>query len=147
MKSLKNPRLTALIIALVVLLASVLAQAGDERPIISADLGALTWRPLGPANMGGRVAAVALVPGSRTDFYVGFATGGLFKTTNLGTTFQEVFGHQATSSIGALGVANVPEDWSGWDDLAAAGDSVPVADREKLGAGRLGSAGTIQGPH
>lgn len=29
--------------------------------------------------MGGRVAAIALVPGSRTAFYVGYATGGIFK--------------------------------------------------------------------
>ena len=115
------------------------------RAISAGDLGPLAWRPIGPANMGGRVAAIALVPGSRTDFYVGFATGGLFKTTNLGTTFQEVFRHEATSSIGAIGVANAPDDWPGWDDLAAAGDTVAPEDRAEKGAGRIVWVGTGEG--
>ena len=38
--------------------------------------------------MGGRVAAIALVPGSRTSFYVGYGTGGVFKTENLGRDFR-----------------------------------------------------------
>jgi photosystem II stability/assembly factor-like uncharacterized protein len=124
---------------------SFAARDDADRTLTAADLSPLTWRPIGPANMGGRVSAVALVPGSRTDFYVGFATGGLFKTTNLGTTFQEVFRHEATSSIGAVGVANADPHWSGWDDLAAAGDTVPLADRTELGAGRIVWVGTGEG--
>ena len=136
-----------LILAAAVLLVASAAHAGKEteRLITTGDLAALAWRPLGPANMGGRVSAVALVPGSRTDFYVGFATGGLFKSNNLGTTFQEVFRHESTSSIGALAVANAPKDWVGWEDLAAEGDTVPVAEREKAGAGRIVWVGTGEG--
>jgi photosystem II stability/assembly factor-like uncharacterized protein len=119
--------------------------AAEKRDITADDLRPLTWRPIGPANMGGRVAALALVPGSRTDFYVGFATGGLFKSTNLGTTFQEVFRHQETSSIGAIGVVNAPEDWKGWDDLAAAGDTVAAVDRAEKGIGRVVWVGTGEG--
>jgi len=121
------------------------AKEKDTRAVTTTDLGALTWRPIGPANMGGRVAAIALVPGSPSEFYVGFATGGLFKTSNLGTTFQEVFSHEATSSIGAIGVVNVTEDWKGWADLEAAGDTVASADRAKMGAGRVVWVGTGEG--
>jgi photosystem II stability/assembly factor-like uncharacterized protein len=132
---------------LVVFLASPPAPAreDDSREITSRDLEPLAWRAIGPANMGGRVAAVALVPGSRTDFYVGFATGGLFKSTNLGTTFQEVFRHEATSSIGAIGVVNAPENWVGWDLATAAGDTVAMEDRAEQGRGRVVWVGTGEG--
>ena len=69
--------------------------AAGHRQVQADDLAAVGWRAIGPANMSGRVSAVALVPGSRTEFYVGFATGGVFKTANLGTTFSEVFRHEA----------------------------------------------------
>jgi hypothetical protein len=58
--------------------------------------------------MGGRVAAIALVPGSRTSFYVGYGIGGIFKTENLGVTFTPVFDAQPNLSIGALAVADGP---------------------------------------
>ena len=122
--------------AVLVIASGAYARKEAERLITTADLTALAWRPIGPANMGGRVSALALVPCSRTDSYVGFATGGLFKSNNLGTTLQGVFRHESTSSIGALGVANAPEDWVGWENLAAAGDTVPVAEWEKEGTGR-----------
>jgi photosystem II stability/assembly factor-like uncharacterized protein len=117
----------------------------DSRTIRAGDLGPLSWRAIGPANMGGRVSAVALVPGSRTDFFVGFATGGVFKTTNLGTTFQEVFRQEATSSIGALAVAHAPVDWVGWEEMAAAGDTVALEERAEQGAGRVVWVGTGEG--
>lgn len=119
--------------------------ADEDRTITERDISALGWRAIGPTSMGGRVAAVALVPGSRTEFYVGFATGGIFKTTNLGTTFSEVFKDKETSSIGAIGVAHAPADWPGWDAMAAAGDTVPVAERQEKGRGRIVWVGTGEG--
>ncbi|PYV14699.1 MAG: hypothetical protein DMG07_11420 [Acidobacteria bacterium] len=47
----------------------------------------LKWRSIGPANMGGRVTDIAGLPGDPYTFYVGGADGGIFKTTNGGTTF------------------------------------------------------------
>jgi len=129
------------------LLLSVLtsAAAADERAVTARDLGALKWRAIGPTNMGGRATAIALVPGSRTEFYVGFATGGLFKTTNLGTTFSEVFRRHETCSIGAVGVAHAPAHWPGWEAMAAAGDTVAMEDREEAGRGRIVWVGTGEG--
>lgn len=122
------------------------AAAAGRRQVQADDLAAVGWRAIGPANMGGRVSAVALAPGSRTEFYVGFATGGLFKTTNLGTTFSEVFRHEATASIGALAVAYAPEAWAGWAAAEAGADSAALAKpRAERGKGKIVWVGTGEG--
>ena len=121
-------RPAVLLVIVLLVLVPLVADAADERVVTERDLGALVWRPIGPTNMGGRATAIALVPGSRTEFYVGYATGGLFKTTNLGTTFSEVFRRHETCSIGAVGVAHAPADWPGWEAMAAAGYRVTAFD-------------------
>ena len=80
---------------------------GQEEPgPVAADLfRSLSWRSIGPANMGGRVSEITLVPGKPAQFYVGTGTGGLFKTTNAGTTFAPVFDDQPVLSIGSVAVA------------------------------------------
>ena len=90
-----------------------LAAAQSSRPATAEDFRALAWRSVGPANMGGRVAALALVPGSRKAFFAGFATGGVWKTDNLGVTFQPVFDQQQTQCIGAIACADEKVVWVG----------------------------------
>lgn len=105
--------------ALVILPVAVSQQAGSDdrsRSLTAEDIEALTWRSIGPANMGGRVASIALAPDDPHTYYVGYATGGLWKTTNNGTTFTPVFDEYETASIGAVAVANAPDDWPGWQD-------------------------------
>src|SRR5262245_36961966 len=51
----------------------------------------LRWRALGPAIVGGRIDDIAVVEGNASTFYVGVATGGVWKTTNAGTTFDPIF--------------------------------------------------------
>ena len=68
-------------------------------------LGDLAWRNIGPANMGGRVSAIEGVTGNPSTYYVGGADGGIFKTTNNGVTFEEIFNDQDAYSIGAIAVA------------------------------------------
>ncbi len=135
----------SLFLILCVLAGSVWAGNDNHRVITATDLNSIGWRSIGPANMGGRVAAIALVPGSTTEFYVGYATGGLFKTNNMGTTFSEVFRDKETSSIGAVAVANAPSDWPGWSAQAADGDTVAVEDRAEQGRGRIVWVGTGEG--
>ena len=60
----------------------------------------LAWREVGPTIMGGRVADVAVVESNPSIFYVGAATGGVWKTVNHGTTFEPIFEDQPTASIG-----------------------------------------------
>jgi photosystem II stability/assembly factor-like uncharacterized protein len=63
------------------------------------------WRFIGPSDLGGRCTDVAVPFGSRTVFYAGAATGGVFKTVNAGTTWEPVFDDMPTLSIGDLAVA------------------------------------------
>ncbi len=72
-------------------------------------------RNIGPAMMGGRVAAIAMHPTDPWTYYVGLGTGGIMKTTDNGGTFKAVFEDQPVAAIGALAVA--PSDpkvvWAG----------------------------------
>ena len=81
---------------------------GDKALVEAPEAAAiknLTWRAIGPANPGGRVPAIAGVPGDPSTFYVGGANGGIFKTTNGGTTFKPIFDNQPVISIGAIALA------------------------------------------
>jgi photosystem II stability/assembly factor-like uncharacterized protein len=64
----------------------------------------LTFRALGPPNMGGRISDLAVVEKHPATWYLATGTGGLFKTTNDGTTWSAVFEHQPVASIGAVAV-------------------------------------------
>lgn len=86
-------------------------QTPDPNRLLKAsDLKSLSWRSIGPANMSGRVAAIAQMPGSSKSFFVGFGTGGLFKTDNHGTTFAALFEKEATASIGSVAVCKAASD-------------------------------------
>ena len=65
----------------------------------------LRYRSIGPASMGGRVDDIEAVESDPFTVYVGFATGGLWKTTNNGTTWTPLFDEQAVSSIGDVAIA------------------------------------------
>ena len=78
------------------------ATTGD--PVTDA-LRALNFRSVGPANMGGRVSAVLGVPGDPKTFFVAGADGGVWKTTDAGTTFDGVFENYPAYSVGALALA------------------------------------------
>jgi hypothetical protein len=75
----------------------------------------LKARSIGPAVMGGRVSDIAIDPRNSAVFYVGLATGGLFKTGNNGVSFDAVFDKQSALSIGAVAVAPSDSDviWVG----------------------------------
>ncbi len=68
-------------------------------------LAPFVWRSIGPANMGGRVDDIAVVDGDPSTFYIGFATGGIWKTTNNGTTWTPIFDTYQVSSIGDIAIA------------------------------------------
>ncbi|MFC1492993.1 WD40/YVTN/BNR-like repeat-containing protein, partial [candidate division KSB1 bacterium] len=61
-------------------------------------------RCIGPAGMSGRVATIDAVAENPDIFFVGAATGGLWKTVNGGITFKPVFDDQPVSSIGAVAI-------------------------------------------
>jgi photosystem II stability/assembly factor-like uncharacterized protein len=64
----------------------------------------LKWRLIGPFR-GGRVVAIAGVPGDSTTFYFGAVNGGIWKTSDAGTVWTPIFDGQPVGSIGAIAVA------------------------------------------
>jgi photosystem II stability/assembly factor-like uncharacterized protein len=92
--------------------------------------------------MSGRVSCLAYEPGNSKVFYAGFATGGLWRTENRGTTFTPLFDDQVTSSIGSLAVCHAPADWDGWTDEDK---KLAKKDREKKGKGQILWVGTGEG--
>ncbi|HEY8296720.1 MAG TPA: hypothetical protein VIG32_01680, partial [Candidatus Baltobacteraceae bacterium] len=71
-------------------------------PTPGPPFGNETWREIGPATAGGRIAAVE---GSATDpklYYVGTAGGGVWKSADGGLTWAAVFADQKWASIGAV---------------------------------------------
>src|SRR5436305_587847 len=75
----------------------------------------LKARSIGPATPGGRVSEIAIDPRNPAVFFVGFSTGGLFKTADNGVTFDAVFDKEAVQSIGAVAIAlsNTDVVWVG----------------------------------
>ena len=67
----------------------------------------INFTNIGPSIMSGRVVDVAVNPSNTIEFYVGYASGGLWYTNNNGTTFIPVLDSSPTQNIGDIAV-----DWS-----------------------------------
>jgi photosystem II stability/assembly factor-like uncharacterized protein len=76
---------------------SLLAQSADVS-------SAMHWRSIGPIRAG-RARALAGVPTQPNVFYAGFDNGGVWRTTDYGSTWVPLFDDQPTGSIGAIAVA------------------------------------------
>ncbi len=77
----------------------------QEGKIDSDTISGLGARNIGSAEMSGRVAALAGVKeNGRLTVYVGAASGGVWKSTNGGTTYKPVFDKQTSQSIGAIAI-------------------------------------------
>jgi photosystem II stability/assembly factor-like uncharacterized protein len=71
----------------------------------SDTISGLGARNIGSATMSGRVSALAAVKeDGKLTVYVGAASGGVWKSTNGGTTFKPLFDKESTQSIGAIAI-------------------------------------------
>src|ERR1700722_18980394 len=84
-------------LALVLLSSTALAQDASL-------FEGLEWRSIGPAAVGGRMTDIEGIPGNPWLVYAASASGGLWKTTNGGTTWTPIFDHASTISIGDIAV-------------------------------------------
>ncbi len=73
----------------------------------------LHWRNIGPE--GNRFSAAAGIPGDPHTYYVGAASGGIYKTTDGGVNWAPIFDDQPVQSIGALAVSQSDPNvvWAG----------------------------------
>lgn len=90
----------------------------------------LSFEYLGPESAG-RFAAIAGIPGDTTTFFLGAASGGVWKTTDGGQTFEPTFDAQDAQAIGALAVAPSDPDivWAG------TGEAWAIRDADVMGNG------------
>src|SRR5437867_13301249 len=64
----------------------------------------MRWRDIGPTRAG-RARALAGVPSQPNVFYIGFDNGGVWRSTDYGSTWEPLFDREPTGSIGAIAVA------------------------------------------
>ena len=90
------------------------SQPPDPTLIAEAARG-LPLRGIGPALMGGRIADIAVHPDDPTTWYVAVGSGGVWKTTNAGTSWTPVFDDQPSYSIGDVAIDPSDPDivWAG----------------------------------
>ena len=83
-----------------------------ERVSVFADL---EWRAVGPRLQGGRIEAIAVPPGHHGTIYVAPGSGNLWKTVNNGLTWEPIFEHESTFTIGDVAVSSSNPDiiWVG----------------------------------
>jgi photosystem II stability/assembly factor-like uncharacterized protein len=99
-------RRTPLMVALAALAAfTPELRAQTPQLLDSALLSEFRWRSVGPTNMSGRVSDVEGIPGPSKTFYVAAVAGGVWKTTNNGTSFQLVWDDPRVVSMGDLAIA------------------------------------------
>jgi len=72
-----------------------------EKKIVSG----LKFRLLGPALTSGRIADIAIHKRNKDTWYIAAASGGVWKTTNHGTTFNPIFDNYGSYSIGCISIA------------------------------------------
>jgi len=113
-------RLTTLSFCLMIVLISAPAMAAkdkkkdkkpeDEGKMKGATFAGLKLRSIGPALMSGRIADIAMHPENLGTWYIAVGSGGVWKTTNSGTTWSSIFDGQGSYSIGCITIdPNRPE--------------------------------------
>ncbi len=110
------PRLLRVLLLVLGVIAARRAAAQtvpNATTIPSSIFGQLHWRTIGPE--GNRFTSAAGIPGDPLTYYVGAASGGIWKTTDGGVHWQSIFDAQPVQSIGSLAIARSDPNvvWAG----------------------------------
>ncbi len=157
MRTLRVGSVVLLVVAALALPAAVSAQRSGrfQRAPHPSPAEPLHFQYLGPPSAG-RVAAIAGIPGDTLTYFLGAASGGVWKTTDGGKTFEPTFDHEDVQAIGALAVS--PSDprqvWAGTGEAWAIRDADVMGDGiykstdggdtwTHMGLARTGRIGTI----
>ena len=99
------------------------------------------WAFEGPVNTGGRISAIAMPPSDWQTIYAGAASGGIFKSTNNGNSWDAIFDEELSLSIGDIAIAPSDESviYVGTGEANAGGGSMAY---DGFGIYRSGDAGS-----
>ncbi len=92
-------------IPIIFLLAIIFTSEAAGQALHQDFLNFFKYRALGPTRQSGRFVDFAVPEGQPYTFYAATASGGLWKTTNNGITFEPIFDHEKVFSIGDIAVA------------------------------------------
>lgn len=98
----RNHLIIALISLITIFNPSISVAKSDHTDALSKAAAGLQLRGIGPAFMGGRISDIAVSPTDQSTWYVAVGSGGLWKTTNRGTTWKPIFDKQNSYSIGTV---------------------------------------------
>jgi photosystem II stability/assembly factor-like uncharacterized protein len=75
----------------------------EKKSLLNAEsLSVFKFRSIGPALTSGRVADIAVNPAKPSEYYVAVASGGVWKTSNAGNTWQHVLANEGSYSMGCV---------------------------------------------
>ena len=99
-------QLQVIILSILISLSGIYAQENDEKDKkttkLSTALNGFSFRNIGPAFMSGRIADIAIDPKNENTWYVAVGSGGVWKTSNAGTTWKPLTDSQPFYSTGAI---------------------------------------------
>ena len=88
---------------LLTITSAIIGKDTDKDSLLSdKTFSGLKLRSIGPAMMSGRIADIAINPEDQNEWYVAVGSGGVWKTTNAGTTWKPIFDDQKSYSIGCI---------------------------------------------
>jgi len=100
--------LPLIVLCVMTVVPSGQSNAGSAEPAINQSddpvLGAFRFRSIGPASMGGRIDDIAVSESDPSIIYLGYAVGGVFRSTNNATSFEPVFQTYNSASIGDIAI-------------------------------------------
>ncbi len=113
------PRLLHALLLTMLALAATVAPSAHAQPVSvstaipSSIFGQLHWRTIGPE--GNRFTSAAGIPGDPLTYYVGAASGGIWKTVDGGVNWKSIFDGHPVQSIGALAISRSDPNvvWAG----------------------------------
>lgn len=86
----------------------------------------MSWELVGPLNVGGRITDIEIPIEEEHTYYVGAASGGIFKTTDAGASWVPIFDDAGSLSIGDIEISKNNTDivWVGTGEVNAGGGSL-----------------------
>jgi len=87
----------------------LLATIINAQKVDISQFNAIQTHAIGPAGMSGRITCIDVVNSRTNEIYIGTASGGVWKSTNAGLSWDPLFDKQSLQSIGSITIQMVAE--------------------------------------